>query len=131
MPALPVSMSLGLLALIFAVAIGLVFGIRAGLKPNSAADHASMGLAMIGISLPNFVIGAILLIVFALWLDWLPVNEEGKLVLDNSSGTAVDAADTTFRIVEGELESTGPDALGGATSRSSLVGQSCSSEYLV
>ena len=73
LPALPVSMTLGLLALVFAVGIGLVFGIRAGLRPNSVADYSSMGLAMIGISLPNFVIGAILLIIFALWLKWLPV----------------------------------------------------------
>lgn len=73
LPALPVSLSLGLLALTFAVGIGLVFGIRAGLRPNSMADYSSMGLAMIGISLPNFVIGAILLIVFALKLNWLPV----------------------------------------------------------
>ena len=73
LPAFPVSMSLGLLALTIAVALGLVLGIRAGLKPNSGADHASMALAMIGISLPNFVIGAILLIVFALGMGWFPV----------------------------------------------------------
>lgn len=72
-PALPVSASLGLLALVFATAIGLFLGIRAGLKPSSPADYASMGLAMIGISLPSFVIGATLVIVFALKLGWLPV----------------------------------------------------------
>jgi oligopeptide transport system permease protein len=72
-PALPVSITLGLLALLIASAIGLVLGIRAGLRPNSAADYASMGLAMVGLSLPSFVIGAILVIVFALKLGWLPV----------------------------------------------------------
>jgi oligopeptide transport system permease protein len=72
-PALPVSISLGLLALALAAAIGLVLGIRAGLRPNSSADYASMGLAMVGLSLPNFVIGAVLIIVFALELGWLPV----------------------------------------------------------
>ena len=77
LPALPVSMALGLLSLTLAVAIGLVFGIRAGLKPNSGADYASMALAMIGISLPNFVIGALLLIVFALGLGWFPVARWG------------------------------------------------------
>ena len=73
LPALPVSMSLGLLALVFAVAIGLVLGIRAGLKPNSLADYSSMGLAMIGISLPNFVIGAFFLILFVYTFNLLPV----------------------------------------------------------
>ena len=72
-PALPVSISLGLLALVIATVIGLVLGIRAGLKPNSTADHASMALAMVGVSVPSFVIGAGLMIVFALWLGWLPV----------------------------------------------------------
>jgi ABC-type dipeptide/oligopeptide/nickel transport system permease component len=72
-PALPVSVSLGLLALVIAAAVGLVLGIRAGLSPNSAADYASMGLAMVGVSLPSFVIGAGLIIVFALHLGLLPV----------------------------------------------------------
>lgn len=72
-PAFPVSMSLGLLALVIACALGLVLGIRAGLRPNSMADYGSMGLAMVGLSLPNFVIGAALMIVFALRLGWLPV----------------------------------------------------------
>jgi oligopeptide transport system permease protein len=72
-PALPVSITLGLLALLIASALGLALGIRAGLRPNSASDYASMGLAMVGLSLPSFVIGAILVIVFALKLGWLPV----------------------------------------------------------
>jgi oligopeptide transport system permease protein len=72
-PALPVSITLGLLALLIASAVGLVLGIRAGLRPNSPADYASMGLALVGLSLPNFVIGAILVIVFALELGVLPV----------------------------------------------------------
>jgi oligopeptide transport system permease protein len=78
-PALPVSLALGVLALTFAVALGLILGISAGLRPNSHADHASMGLALLGISLPNFVIGALLVIVFALSLRLLPVAGWGGL----------------------------------------------------
>jgi oligopeptide transport system permease protein len=73
LPALPVSLSLGLLALTLACAMGIGLGVLAGLRPNSAIDHGSMAFALIGISLPNFVIGAVLLIVFALGLGWLPV----------------------------------------------------------
>lgn len=73
LPALPVSMSLGLLALVLACGLGLVLGIRAGLRPHSMADYGSMGLALVGISIPNFVIGAVLLILFAYKLQWLPV----------------------------------------------------------
>jgi len=77
-PAFPVSMSLGLTALVLACALGLSLGIRAGLKPNSFADYSSMGLAVFGISLPNFVIGALLLIVFALGMRWVPVAGWGS-----------------------------------------------------
>lgn len=72
-PALPVSMTLGLLALSLAVALGLFLGIRAGLKPNSISDAGSMALAMVGISIPNFVVGALFMLVFALGLGWFPV----------------------------------------------------------
>jgi len=72
-PALPVSLALGGSALLLALGLGVALGVRAGLRPNSAVDHASMGLALLGISLPNFVIGAALVIVFALRLGWLPV----------------------------------------------------------
>jgi oligopeptide transport system permease protein len=66
LPALPVSLSLGLLSLVIASGLGLYLGIRAGLKPNSPRDYASMGFAIVGVSLPSFVIGALLLLVFAL-----------------------------------------------------------------
>jgi len=72
-PAFPVSLSLGMLAMVIAITLGLALGIRAGLRPGSVADHGSMALAMIGISLPNFVIGAVLMVVLALGLGWLPV----------------------------------------------------------
>lgn len=84
LPALPVSLSLGLLALVISCLLGLVLGIRAGLKPNSLADYSSMALALVGISLPNFVIGAVLLIIFAFSLGWLPVagwGTYGHLIL--------------------------------------------------
>ena len=72
-PALPVSITLGLLALVLATAMGLVLGVRAGLKPRSFDDYASIGLSMLGLSLPSFVIGSVLIVVFALKLGWLPV----------------------------------------------------------
>lgn len=72
-PALPVSLTLGMLALTIAAALGLGFGLRAGLSPHSWSDHSSMALALVGISLPNFVLGAGLIVVFALGLGWFPV----------------------------------------------------------
>ncbi len=73
LPALPVSLTLGLLSLVLATALGMTLGIRAGLRPGSLADGLGMGVSMIGVSLPSFVIGALLILVFALKLGWLPV----------------------------------------------------------
>ena len=78
-PAFPVSVALGLLSLVLSVFIGLTLGILAGLRRNSLADYSSMLLALVGISLPNFVLGAAAMIVFSLWLGWLPVAGWGSL----------------------------------------------------
>jgi oligopeptide transport system permease protein len=66
--ALPVSIALGLTAILIATVIGLAAGVIGALKPNSWADFATLALALIGISLPTFVIGAVLLILFPVWL---------------------------------------------------------------
>ncbi len=70
--ALPVSASLGLTAYLLALLIGITTGTLAALKQNSWIDYASMTLAMLGISIPNFVLGPLLVLIFALTLFWLP-----------------------------------------------------------
>lgn len=70
--ALPVSATLGLCAYLFALAVGITTGTLAALRQNSWIDYASMALAMLGISIPNFVLGPLLALVFALTLFWLP-----------------------------------------------------------
>jgi oligopeptide transport system permease protein len=70
--ALPVSATLGVLAYLLALAVGVTIGTLAALKQNSRLDYASMALAMLGISLPNFVLGPILVLIFSLTLYWLP-----------------------------------------------------------
>ncbi|HEX9421655.1 MAG TPA: ABC transporter permease subunit [Pyrinomonadaceae bacterium] len=69
---LPVSATVGLLAYLLALAVGIVAGSMASLHPNSKRDYASMALAMLGISIPNFVLGPILVFIFSLTLYWLP-----------------------------------------------------------
>jgi oligopeptide transport system permease protein len=69
---LPVSAAVGLLAYLLALVVGITAGSIAALKQNSKWDYASMTLAMLGISLPNFVLGPILVLVFSLSLYWLP-----------------------------------------------------------
>src|SRR6185295_7544204 len=69
---LPVSATVGLLAYLLALVVGVVAGSVAALKPNSKRDYGSMALAMLGISIPNFVLGPILVLIFSLTLYWLP-----------------------------------------------------------
>jgi oligopeptide transport system permease protein len=69
---LPVSATLGLLAYGMALAVGVTAGTLAALKQNSRVDYSLMTLAMFGISLPNFVLGPILVLIFSLTLYWLP-----------------------------------------------------------
>jgi len=76
---LPYSATIGILAYILALLIGLTAGTVAALKQNSAFDYASMSFAMIGLSVPNFVLGPILVLVFSFWLYWLPPARWGGL----------------------------------------------------
>lgn len=68
---LPVSLELGALALLVALVLGVPTGILAALRANRPADYASMGVAMVGLCLPTFVIGPCLALVFGVWLGWL------------------------------------------------------------
>ena len=70
--ALPVSATLGITAYLFALAVGITTGTLAALRQNSWIDYATMGLAMLGIAIPNFVLGPLLALIFALTLFWLP-----------------------------------------------------------
>ena len=72
MERLPVTIGLSLYALVFTLLIGLVSGIIAALRQNSWADQAAMMFAMIGISVPNFFLGLLMIILFAVHLGWLP-----------------------------------------------------------
>ena len=70
--AFPVSLELGAWALLFAVLVGVPIGTIAALKQNTAADAAAMGLALAGVSIPNYVLGPLLVLVFSLSLFVFP-----------------------------------------------------------
>jgi oligopeptide transport system permease protein len=70
---LPVSLTLGLCALLVAIAIGVPLGIFAALRQNGAADALIRSLAVIGIALPGFVMAPLLALIFGIHLGWLPV----------------------------------------------------------
>lgn len=68
----PVSLELGCYALLLAILIGVPVGAVAALKQNSALDHSAMALALVGVSIPDFVLGPLLVYLFSLNLHWLP-----------------------------------------------------------
>jgi len=76
---LPYSATIGILAFLLALVIGLTAGTIAALKQNSLFDYTSMSLAMLGLSVPNFVLGPILVLVFSFWLYWLPPARWGGI----------------------------------------------------
>ena len=72
--ALPVSAFLGFSALTLAIFFGVTLGILAAVWRGSGWDYLASGLAFLGICIPNFVAGPLLVLVFAFWLGWLPVG---------------------------------------------------------
>src|SRR5687768_105961 len=70
---LPVSLTIGLAAMLLALALGIPAGIWAARARGGAADRISMALAVAGISIPVFVAAPVLVLVFGIWLGWLPV----------------------------------------------------------
>lgn len=76
--ALPVSLQLGVLALSFALLLGIGAGVLSSAARGRLLDHLLLGLSLIGVALPTFVIGALLLIVVALWLHAAPSGGWGS-----------------------------------------------------
>ena len=77
--ALPISLELGAWAILLALLVGVPIGTVAALKQNSVWDHGPMSVAMLGVSIPNFVLGPMLIFVFALTLHWVPPATWGSL----------------------------------------------------
>ena len=73
----PVSLRLGGLAMLLAFCVGVAVGTIAALKQNAFTDHAVMAAAMTGVSIPNFVMAPLLVLLFAVTLKWLPAGGLG------------------------------------------------------
>jgi oligopeptide transport system permease protein len=73
----PVSLRLGGSAMLLALLLGVLAGTMAALRQNSRIDHAVMAVSMTGISIPNFVMAPLLILLFAVYLRWLPAGGLG------------------------------------------------------
>ncbi len=69
----PVSAVLGIAAITFALIFGLLLGVIAALKRNTIVDYTATGIAVFGVSIPNLVLGPILILIFAVNLKWFPI----------------------------------------------------------
>ena len=78
MAGFPVSLRLGGGAMILALLIGVTTGSIAALRQNTRADYTVMSVSMTGISVPNFVMAPILILIFAVYLGWLPAGGLGE-----------------------------------------------------
>ena len=71
---LPATLELAIVALLFALLIALPLGIIAAISKNSVWDNGAMTLSLLGVSIPNFLMGPLLILVFSMYLGWLPVS---------------------------------------------------------
>lgn len=71
---LPATAQLAGAALVFALLLATPLGIWAAVRKNRWPDHAAMGASLLGFSMPTFWFGPLLIVVFSLWLGWLPVS---------------------------------------------------------
>ncbi len=74
---LPITFELAIYAMIVALVIGISAGMIAAIKPNSPQDYIPMSLAMTGICMPSFLLGPILVLIFGIGFQWLPVSGWG------------------------------------------------------
>ena len=71
---LPVSLSISAYSMVLTLAFGIIGGVLAALRQNSWVDQATMMLAMVGISMPSFWIGLMMIVLFSVHLGWLPTG---------------------------------------------------------
>lgn len=70
----PISLKLGASAMLLALVVGVALGALAALRQNLPTDYGVMAVAMLGISIPNFVLAPLLVLGLAVYLDWLPAG---------------------------------------------------------
>ena len=70
----PTTAELAMYSMLVAVIIGLFSGVVAAMRPNSVQDYVPMSAAMVGICVPSFLLGPLLVLVFGIYLEWLPIS---------------------------------------------------------
>ncbi len=71
---IPATAQLAVASLFVAVLIAFPLGVLAAVRKDTGWDQGAMGLSLVGVSVPNFLMGPILILIFSLWLGWFPVS---------------------------------------------------------
>lgn len=71
---IPATVELAVASLMVACIIAFPLGVLAAVRKDSPWDQSAMGLSLVGVSIPNFVMGPILILVFSLWMGWFPIS---------------------------------------------------------
>ena len=79
MAGIPITAELAFYAMLVALGIGILSGVGAAMRPNTLQDYAPMTLAMIGICMPSFLLGPLLVLVFGIELEMVPVSGWGDI----------------------------------------------------
>jgi peptide/nickel transport system permease protein len=77
---LPATLELSIVAALLALVLGIPMGVYTALKKNSWFSHVLLAVSLAGVSLPTFLIGILLILVFSVWLGWMPSFGRGDVV---------------------------------------------------
>jgi peptide/nickel transport system permease protein len=89
----PATLELSMVAGLIALCVGIPLGVYAALRRGRASSQLLMMFSLLGVSLPTFLIGILLILVFAVWLKWLPSFGRGDVVAFGSWTTGLLTAD--------------------------------------
>jgi len=95
----PATLELAVVAMLLAGVVGVPLGIWAGLRPLALSTRGIMTGSVLGFSLPNFWVGLMLIMVFAVYLGWLPANGRGQTVMVGSLDISLLTLDGWRRII--------------------------------
>jgi ABC-type dipeptide/oligopeptide/nickel transport system permease component len=103
-----ISVQIGIYSLILAIIVGIPLGIISALKRNTWVDYSAMTISILGVSIPNFVLGLLLILLFANTLGWLPTFGWGEswkqavmpVITLGTAGTAIIARLTRASMLE-------------------------------
>ena len=115
--AFPVSLKLGMVAFAFAVVLGVTAGTLAALNQNSRWDYILMSFSMLGVIMPSFVFAPVLVLIFAIYLGWLPAGGwNGGSAIPTCPGTGTRS---NMSLVVLSNTSIVPESLPSSTAKSS------------